>query len=87
MPAEAKRRRERMADDDRGFDAHDFIENAESRDGYFGSLPVAATRVAQTIAEAADDGWELLAVAPYHLKNGVTESEVEGYMLLLWKEK
>lgn len=76
-----------MAHDDRGFDAHDFTEHAESRDGYFASLPVVATRVAQTIAEAANDGWELRAVAPYHLKNGVMEGEVEGYMVLLWKEK
>lgn len=76
-----------MADDDQRLDAKDFIEQAESRDGYFASLPVPVTRVARTIAEAANDGWEMLAVAPYHLKHGVMEGEVEGYMVPLWKEK
>ncbi len=76
-----------MADENRVFDADNFSEHVETQDGYFASLYVAAGQVARTAAEASDQGWELLAVTPYHLRNGVTESEVEAYMVLLWREK
>ena len=44
-----------MLDTARVFHAHNFGEHVESRDGYFASLYMTATRIARTVAEAADE--------------------------------
>ena len=52
-----------------------------------GSLRVQAARLARSIAEASDAGWECLAVTPYRLKSDGDASTVEEYLLLLWRER
>jgi hypothetical protein len=76
-----------MPDVDRKFELSDFVSYRQAADGYCGSLRVAAAHLATTVADASDDGWECLAVAPYRLRTGDGESTVEEYIVLFWKDK
>jgi hypothetical protein len=76
-----------MPDDNRKVQVEEFEEYIQSDDGEYGSFRVQVTRLARSIAEASDAGWECLAVTPYRLTSDGGASTVEEYLLLLWRER
>ena len=64
----------------------DFEEYHRAEDGEYATWRVQSNRLAQSVAEASEDGWDCLSIAPYSLTANDNTSTVSAYLLLLWRE-